>query len=147
MQHTVPFEFAGHKFEAKVEELPQTIELDLDNLISDGMGRSAEGTAKNLVIREGVKSLTRGGKPQNLRDSKGALRIPPYRDTETREGMKGPLLRAVVKHNDFLGYVDPYKDVFSGYLPDDADEENPTETEATSTSGSVATLPTPQNQG
>lgn len=145
MQHSVFFDFAGHEFEAKVEELPQTIELDLYNVIVEG-GRSAEETAKLIVLREDLKSLHKDNKPQNLRDSKGSPRIPPVRDPETREGLIPSLLKAVVKHNDHLGYVEPYKDVFSGYLPGDAEEENPTGTGDTSPSGSITNLPPPQGQ-
>ncbi len=144
MQHSVPFRFAGHDWEAKIEELPATIELDLENMINEG-GLTAAGTAKNHVIKEGVKALYKGRKPQNLRANKDALRLPPDRDPETRESLLPSLLRAVVKHNDFLGYVDPFKGVFGAYLPGDADEENPTETEGTSPSGSITSLPTPQS--
>lgn len=144
MQHSVFFKFAGHDFEAKVVELDQTIELDLENVIQDNRMVNNEGSAKAMVLREGLKALYRDKQPQNLRDNKGVLRIPPIRDPETREGLINPLLRAVVWKNDFLGYVDPFKSVFEGYLP--GEEENPTETEDTSQSGSITSLPTPPHQ-
>lgn len=150
MQHTVIFTHAGQTFEAKVEELPQTIEMDLENVLSGG-GIQAQGTAKLMVLREAIKSLYKGSgslkKPQNLRDSKGNLKLPDVRDPETRTGIKEPLLRAAVLHNDFLAFVDPFKDVFEGYMPDEEDEvENPTEATDTSAGGSVSSLRSPQTQ-
>ncbi len=144
MSFTVEFRHAGSTWYAEVNELPQTIELDLENVIQEGRALSAEGTAKLLVLREGIKSLSRERKTQNLRDSKGNLRLPNVRDPETREGLITPCLKAVVKHNDYLGYVDPFKDVFERYLPDESDEANPTGQADTSQSGSITSLPIPQ---
>ena len=151
MQYTVEFTFAGQPFTANVEELPQTIEMDLENVINERGALSAEGTAKLMVLREGLKSLYRGQgsvkKPINLRDGKGNLRLPPVRDPETRVGIKESLLTAVTLHNDFLGHVEPFKGVFESYLPGDVSEgENPTETEDTSPSSSTPSLPTPLHQ-
>lgn len=157
MQYTVEFTFAGQPFTANVEELQQTIELDLENVINDRAVMNADGTAKTLVLREGLKSLYRGQgavkKPINLRDSKGNLRLPSVRDPETRVGIKESLLTAVTLHNDFLGYVEPFKGVFESYLPGDVSEgeeegedSNPTALGDTSQSGSITSLPTPPAQ-
>ena len=156
MQYTVEFTFAGQPFTANVEELPQTIEMDLENVINERGALSAEGTAKLMVLREGLKSLYRGQgsvkKPINLRDGKGNLRLPPVRDPETRVGIKESLLTAVTLLNDFLGHVDPFKGVFESYLPGDASGgdgdgvPNPTGQGAISPSGSITSLPTPPDQ-
>lgn len=152
MQYTVTFTHAGQEWEAKVVALPQTIEFDLEETLQqNGPGRTGSGIAKLLVLREGLKSLYRGSgslkRPQNLRDSKGVLQLPDARDEETHVGIKEPLIKAVVLHNDFLCHVDPFKDVFESYAPTEGDGiENPTETTATSQIGSVSSLPSPQTQ-
>ena len=135
MEHTVPtFTFAGHEIDLVVNELPQTVEFDLENIITGArrMGRSATGTAKLIVLQRGVKSLKVDGKLKPLwhqdKDGDQEFRVPNIRDRETRKGLIEELLRPTVEYNDFLAFVEPFSEVFSSYLPEDEQEaENPTE--------------------
>lgn len=146
MEFTESFEFAGHSFTAKIAELPVTTEMDLQNIISSSgsIGVTATGTAKILILREGVTQLYKDLKPVNLRNRQGGMYIPPLRDRETHESLIEPLLRAVVAHNDWLGYLEPFNRLFEGYLPSDAEEEDPTLPEPSSPAGSSFTQEAPR---
>ena len=121
MEHKIPtFEFGGHQIGVTIKELPQTLDLTLHTVI----GRQQSGVAMQLALEEGVKSPMKvDGKDHVMerkqKDNSVKFVIPPIRDGETRQGLWDKLLRLVVEHNDHLGFVDPFKEVFQPYLPED----------------------------
>lgn len=134
MDYTVPqFEFGGHKIDVVVKELPQTMDFDLEQVIASAnrTGRSAQGTAKLMVVQRGVQSIKVDNKIKPLwrRDKDGDQEfvIPNLRHPETRVGIIEELVRLVVEYNDQLAVVEPFSEIFGSYLPDDEQEaENPT---------------------
>lgn len=134
MDYTVgPFQFGGHEIRCVVAELPQTVELDLENILSSPLvpgSRGPTGTAKLIVLQQGLKSLVVDGKTRPLvhRNARGEeeMVIPNIRDRESRRSLLDRLLRIVVEKNDWLCYVEPFSEVFSDYAPEDAPKEDPT---------------------
>lgn len=130
MEYEIPtFEFGGHQIDVVIKEVPQTTEFQLKNHIARGI----PGSAQSFVLEDAIKSPMKvNGKDKVLNrkqaDGTEEFIIPNIRDKETRQGLGDKLLHLIVEHNDFLGYVEPLKDVFAQYLPEDEqDAENPTE--------------------
>lgn len=126
MDHIIPtFEFGGHTIDVTVTELPQTAELNLENIAG------APGSQKIFVLRNCLKSVRVDGqnRPLYRRDEEGdqVFTIPSIREQRTKKGrtvkkaFSEELLRLVVEKNDFLGLDERFEPVFGRYLP--ADEQ------------------------
>ncbi|WP_273845393.1 hypothetical protein [Rubrobacter calidifluminis] len=129
MDYTVHFEFAGHDIRAAISELPQTVELDLENVIGAGGmpgSRGPVGTAKLVVIRQGVKSLVVDGKNRPLvhhnKDGEEEVVIPNLRERNPHRSLLDKLVEEVVKKNDWLCFTEPFDQIFGRYAPEETEE-------------------------
>ena len=136
------FTFDGENVFLKTKKLPSSTTGTLKNLLDEdrvpGLGASSAGSVEEHLLREGIDSLTVGGKTRPVQ-KKGTDAIPELYE-ETEDGDDVVLLRErlvgyIVKDNEILQKKKQFRDAVKSYLSllpveespeDDEDEVDPT---------------------
>lgn len=140
------------KVVAEIQEIPVSAELDFDNLFgkyttnqdqTEMGGNLPIGSGKLYAMRYGLVSIWVDDEKLNTPFQNPAANFPPVRDAETRESIIIKVVQAVVKHNQWLGQLQPYAGVFMPFLPPEAETANPTRMLSGSSKKSSDTTETP----
>lgn len=124
--------------EAFIKRFPQSEEKTLKNYLGEwtlGMdlnsfgGKVPTGSIVDLFLTHTVKSIKVDGTPVKIGNRGFWASLPDLvddSDEENWDGIGERLVRLSIKHNERYAKHPDYRMVFGKYLPDDADDKNPT---------------------
>lgn len=112
------------KVEVDVRPIPVHAELDFDNLFgrytvnqdqTEMGGNLPIGSGKMYALRYGLVALYVDDEKVDFPEQNPSRGFPPLRDKE-RESIITKVVMVVVKHNKWLGQIQPYMGVFQPFL-------------------------------